>query len=358
MNKSNSINLLVTYKEVDVAICKMLEILSCNPIFHIYIATPISETGDIICGHCTALHIPPITSKFTWSAIHSLRRLIKEYNIHLIYSPSSSGLSNALFASWGTQARNVAYRGTQAKISRIDLTYYLGILNPRVNHVVCETPDIRESLSRFISHDKLSVSLKPFDIGWVEDACHHAKHVDGIPDDAFKCIYIGATKGRPYKGLTDLINAFLLLDDRSVHLIIIGEYGESDYSLAKHSKLSNQIHFLGYRSDAISFLPSSGLFILPSLRDASPRVVREAMACGVPCVVTDIPGARDLIVNRLTGVLVPPASPQEMANAIKTLLEDREKLAEMGIAAREHIIRHFGVDAYVSYFEGLFKTLI
>ena len=83
---------------------------------------------------------------------------------------------------------------------------------------------------------------------------------------------------------------------RRVHLTIVGEYGENDFQLARQSKTSAQIHFLGQRSDAISFLVTSQLFILPSHRDASPRVVREAMACSVPCIVTDIPGARDLII--------------------------------------------------------------
>ena len=250
-------NILLVYKEADIATYKMLEGLSKLEDFNIYIASPQSYTDKKIYGNCTPLDLPVITSKFNWNVIRALREIIKTYRIDLIYSPSSSGLSNALFASIGTRAKNIAYRGTQAKLKRFDPTYYLGILNPAVEHVVCETKDIEEYLSRFIARKRLTTSTKPFDIDWIKEAVRTPKQADDIPDDAFRCIYIGATKNRPFKGLTDLIHAFILLDDPRVHLTIVGEYGENDFQLAQQSKVSAQIHFLGQRSDAISFLATS-----------------------------------------------------------------------------------------------------
>lgn len=225
-------NILLVYKEADIATYKMLEGLSKLEDFNIYIASPQSYTDKKIYGNCTPLDLPVITSKFNWNVIRALREIIKTYRIDLIYSPSSSGLSNALFASIGTRAKNIAYRGTQAKLKRFDPTYYLGILNPAVEHVVCETKDIEEYLSRFIARKRLTTSTKPFDIDWIKEAVRTPKQADDIPDDAFRCIYIGATKNRPFKGLTDLIHAFILLDDPRVHLTIVGEYGENDFQLA------------------------------------------------------------------------------------------------------------------------------
>ena len=129
-------NILLVYKEADIATYKMLEGLSKLEDFNIYIASPQSYTDKKIYGNCTPLDLPVITSKFNWNVIRALREIIKTYRIDLIYSPSSSGLSNALFASIGTRAKNIAYRGTQAKLKRFDPTYYLGILNPAVEHVV------------------------------------------------------------------------------------------------------------------------------------------------------------------------------------------------------------------------------
>ena len=170
-----------------------------------------------------------------------------------------------------------------------------------------------------------------------------------------RCIYIGSTKGRPFKGLTFLIKAFQILNDPVAHLVVIGDYDDSDYELARKGPGGERIHFLGARTDAINFLPKQDLFILPALRDASPRVVREAMACGVPCIVTDIPGARDLIVDNESGILVPSRSPEMIAQAIRTLIGDRDRLKALSVASRERIIRDFSVETYVEYFNKLFS---
>ena len=94
-------NILLVYKEADIATYKMLEGLSKLEDFNIYIASPQSYTDKNIYGNCTPLDLPVITSKFNWNVIRALRKIIKTYRIDLIYSPSSSGLSNALFASIG-----------------------------------------------------------------------------------------------------------------------------------------------------------------------------------------------------------------------------------------------------------------
>lgn len=351
-------NILVTHRRNDMATYKMLGQLSQNPFFKIYIAVPSENEEAMVEGKCIPLRVSPINSKFSYKYIGELRKCIKLYHIDLIYSQSTAGLSNGLIASLGTKAKNIGYRGTQAKIKRTDPTHYLALLNPRVDHIVCETADIKEYLSGFINSRKLSVSVKPFAVEWMSDALEHPKQADGVPDDAFKCVYIGSTQGRPFKGLTFLIKAFQILNDANTHLVVIGNYDDSDYELARNGLGGERIHFMGARMDAVNFLPKQDLFILPALRDASPRVVREAMACGVPCIVTDIPGARDLIVDNESGILVPTRSPEMIAKAIRSLIDDRDKLKALSIAARERIIHDFSVEAYVEYFNKLFAGFV
>ena len=73
-----------------------------------------------------------VLAKVNLSVIRLLRRYTKQYHFDLTYSPGSSGLSNVLMATLGLGTKNVAYRGTGARVRRTDPTYYLGILNPRV----------------------------------------------------------------------------------------------------------------------------------------------------------------------------------------------------------------------------------
>lgn len=292
-----------------------------------------------------------------WGGVKSLRSYIKHYQIDILFSPSSAGLSNGLLASLGTKVKNVGYRGTQAKVRLGDPTYYLGVLNPRVAHIVCETDDIRDYLARFIPRRKLSVNLKPFEVEWVQDACAAPKQAEGIPEGAVACVYVGSCKGRPFKGLGTLVKAFHLLKDDRVHLVFVGDYDQADYELAQAGPSSGRIHFVGFREDAIRFLPGQDIFVLPSRRDASPRVVREAMACGLPCIVSDIPGARDLLIDGTTGLLFPPDSPQALADAIQTLANDRKRREAMGWAGRERILCDFKAEDYAMRFRDLFQSL-
>lgn len=307
--------------------------------------------------HCQFVKIPSFHSKFSWKAIKSLRHIVKEKHIDCIYSTTSAALSNALFATLGTSVKNIGYRGTQAKVRRTDPTYYLAILNPRVTHVVCETKDIVEYLTRFLPSRKLSLNTKPFDIQWVETALRSPLEVEDIPPHALKLIYIANTQGRPHKGLAVLMQAMFLLNDNNIHLTFIGNYDTDIYQSVQKSNIKDQIHFLGKRKDAIHFLPKQDIFILPSTRDASPRTVREAMACGLPCIVSDIPGARDLIIHNQTGILVDPGNAEALTKAIRYLQKEERIRLAFGKASKKRILEDFSVNDYINKFDLLFKNI-
>lgn len=294
----------------------------------------------------------PISSKFQLSVIRDIRKAVKKYNIDVVFAPSTSGLSNALFATIGTNANVVGYRGTQHRIHRTDPTHYLALLNPRLSHVVCETKDIHEYLRKFIPESKLSGMPKPYQVEWVADAITSPKE-SPFNNSSLRCIYIGNSKNRPFKGLSFLIEAMRSLESEGVTLTVIGSVDENDMQTAPANVI-----FLGSKSDAVYYLPSHDLLILPSTRDASPRVIREAHACGLPCIVSDIPGARDLIVDGITGLLVPAASPEAIVVAVERFLSDKSQVKIMGDAGQKHIIDNFGMEPYVDYYYNLFKSLI
>ncbi|MDE6396391.1 MAG: glycosyltransferase, partial [Muribaculaceae bacterium] len=109
--------------------------------------------------------------------------------------------------------------------------------------------------------------------------------------------------------------------------------------------------------DALRLMPSHDLYVLTSLRDASPRTVREAQALGLPCLISDIPGARDLIIDGKTGMLIPPGNPEALAAAIMNMAERREDIPNMGKNARQHIRSHFSTNDYVNFHANLFEKL-
>lgn len=346
--------IIVPSHDLDMVMRKTFGRLSERPEFKIYIAGPNEEKRPQE-GACIGIDSPKIKSKFTRPAIKDLRRKMKELDIDIAFSASTSGLSNALMASIGLKVKNVGYRGTQAKVRRTDPTFYLGLLNPRVRHIVCETTDIHENLKRYINPNKLSGMPKPYDLEWVANAIKNPKTNEAIKGSNLRCIYIGITEGRPHKGLNYLLDAMRQLVNEGVTLTVIGRAGEEDMASAPAN-----VSFFGSRPDAIDFLPTHDLFILPSLRDASPRVVREAQACGVPCIVTDIPGARDLIISNgkmCGGFTVSPGDADGLAEKIRELMGDKEQLAKMGQDGKRNIKENYALGPYVDYYAKLFKSL-
>lgn len=350
-------NILVTSRELDVAGYDMLARVAEDASFKVYIAVSNEHEMQMVKGRCIGVPMPPVRSKLSWRVVFALRRLIKQYGIRVVFSPSSAGLSNAVLASVGTGAKNIGYRGTQAKVRRADPTYYLGVLNPLACHIVCETADIREYLLGMLPERKLSVLTKPFDVAWVQEAINNPIQVDGVPADALTCVYIGMCKGRPFKGLRLLLEAFNLVRVPNMHLVFVGSYDAEDAEWAKQSPKASQIHMVGPQQNANAYLPGQGLFVLPSTRDASPRVVREAMACGLPCVVSDIPGAKELIVHEQTGLLFQAGSATALAAAIERLANNPNERCQMGKAGRQRIAEVFSPVQYAEGFKQLFRSI-
>lgn len=343
--------ILVTSQAIDKVIRQTFADLSMRPGFEIWIAGE-GESARDHGGRVQGIDMPPIKSKVSLGAIRALRRIMKDLDIDAVFCHSTSGLSCSLIASAGLKTKVVGYRGTQAKVRRFDPTYRLALLNPAVSHIVCAGDDIAEYLSRWIPREKLSSKRKPYDVDWVADAVANPEPWGERAAGEFRIAYIGMTAGRPFKGLMTLIDAVNRMKDSGVRLTVVGEADPAEIAAA-----GDNVTFAGFRTDAVRFIPEADVLVLPSHRDASPRVVREAQACGVPCIVSDIPGTRELILPGKTGLLFPPGDTDALVKAISEMKDNPERVAEMGIAAREHIREHFSPKEYTDYFERLFKSL-
>jgi glycosyltransferase involved in cell wall biosynthesis len=88
-----------------------------------------------------------------------------------------------------------------------------------------------------------------------------------------------------------------------------------------------------------------------------PNVLLEAMATGLPCVATDIPGVQEVIASGENGVLVPQQDAQQLATALFELLRDKSLRHSLGRAARETVVELFSLDAMADRYENLFSSL-
>jgi sugar transferase (PEP-CTERM/EpsH1 system associated) len=114
----------------------------------------------------------------------------------------------------------------------------------------------------------------------------------------------------------------------------------------------------GSRDDVPELMRALDLFVLPSLAEGISNTILEAMATGLPVVATHVGGNAELVVNGVTGRLVPPADPVAMAKVLQEYVERPERMRAHGRAARARIEQEFTLEAMVQRYMALYNELL
>lgn len=181
----------------------------------------------------------------------------------------------------------------------------------------------------------------------------------GIPDSA----PVVASVGRfvAYKGYNHLLDAARIIGTvlPLVHWILVGD-GELRGELEEQCRqlgLAPQTHFTGWREDVADLLALSDLFVLPSLGEHFGRVLIEAMAMAKPVVATNAGGVPEIVEHGRTGLLVPPASPRALAEAVVDLMRDPARASEFGQVGRRLAESRFSLERHVDSITTLYEAL-
>jgi len=167
-----------------------------------------------------------------------------------------------------------------------------------------------------------------------------------------------------YKDYETFVRAARMVTDRipNANFVSIGNcdntIGRSMRSLVNQLGLTTTFHFLGVRKDVHRLLPGFDVFCSSSKSaEGFSNAICEGMASGVPCVVTDVGDAANIVGN--TGIVVPPAEPSLLANGIVRLLElSPEERQRLGEAARSRIVEQFSIPRMVAATEKVFEQVL
>ena len=150
----------------------------------------------------------------------------------------------------------------------------------------------------------------------------------------------------PEKGQEHLIQAAALLQERAVpiRLRIAGEGSlrRRCEQLTDSLGLADSVELTGKVHDMSDFYRSLNVFALPSVAaEGLPMVILEAMAMGLPTVATNVAGTPEVVRDGTDGLLVPPADPAALADAIQRLAQDPPLRQRLGQSARQRVRQHF-----------------
>lgn len=152
----------------------------------------------------------------------------------------------------------------------------------------------------------------------------------GIPEEAFLVLSVGELNAN--KNHEVVIRALAQLNNANVHYALVGKGGLKDKlaSVANEMGVSQNVHFLGFRSDVACVYKVADCFIHPSKREGLPVAIMEAMSSGVPVICSNIRGNTDLIEDKVNGIVV-DSTPEAVASAILDIISDvqsRDKYIE------------------------------
>jgi len=162
----------------------------------------------------------------------------------------------------------------------------------------------------------------------------------------------------PVKRLDVLLQAMTSLPDVCAVIVGDGPERESLGAMSERLEIASRVRFAGQQDDVRPWLAAMDVFVLSSDWEGMSNAVLEAMAAGLPVVATAVGGTPEVVVNGVTGLLVPPRDPDTLAQAITRLLRNPDLRREMGQAGRERVEREFSVERMVQATEALYEELV
>jgi len=196
--------------------------------------------------------------------------------------------------------------------------------------IVADSSDTRENAIKYYRPNKkinvVPLPYKPFKFE------KSSRKQLALRENLIYLISIGRLIRR--KGFNYLIEALALLNDRKIHLLLVGDGPEKEQLLllAERKKVADRVHFLGFVSEEKKFqyLSNADIYVLSSIHEGFGIVLQEAMQVGLPVIATNCGGQLDLIENNRNGFLVKPESPESLARAINILAGNRELRIQFG----------------------------
>ena len=162
------------------------------------------------------------------------------------------------------------------------------------------------------------------------------------------------------KGFSTLIEAMARLKGTPLRCVLLGDGPERARleALIYKRGLGDRVRLLGEKDEIPSWLSAFDLYCLPSLWEGLPNSLLEAMALGLPVVASGVDGVPEAVTSGTDGLLVPPAEPAALAEALKTLAGDPGKRAALGAAAKAAVGERFTLGRMIGEYERAYEDVL
>ncbi len=304
-------------------------------------------TRKLRAAGCRIL-IAPVTDDPRWSTLQLAATFVAHYGIQVMHAHLSNAHALACLAGALTGVPALATIHGRA-LPMLDLEIYR--MGQTQLSVVCQNAYLHA----------LGLGVREEDVHLIPNGVDCATF-QPAPERGTLQNLLGLAPGTPLVGFVgrlapekgpEVFVRMAWLTQRSlpeVHFVLIGD-GPQRASVeagVKSAGLADRVHFAGVQHDLPPLYASLDLYVASSHTEGMPLALLEAMAMGIPAVVSEVGGMTEIVEHGVSGVLVPPREPERLARAVEALMGAPERRTSMGVAARERVQSKFALDASVA----------
>jgi len=303
-------------------------------------------------------------------ALVRLAKLIHRWKIDVVHTHLFGPSLVGLIAGKGLRKKTVMTRHHSDAVFRIKNKAkhraYLALehlSNRLADHIIAPSKMVEEFLRAREGVSAAKISLIPYGQDFRRFESVSPSRVEEIASELNmrrKLAIVCVCRMFREKGHRYLFEALSKLksEGRAFHLFLagVGHDREQIEEQCRSAGLAENTLFLGWRDDVLAIVAAADIFVHPSLHEALPSAVIEAMLLERPVVATDVSGVRDIVDQY--GKIVPPADAESLANALRWTMDNLEIAREASRIGRRRILEEMDAakvaKAYASAYENLF----
>tara|TARA_R110002050_G_scaffold294375_1_gene452123 strand:- start:53 stop:1186 length:1134 start_codon:yes stop_codon:yes gene_type:complete len=301
---------------------------------------------------------------FDWKKHQKVLRVIRTFKPHIIHGAVFEGMTMASIGGFlGNVPVTILEETSDPQNRKFKANFLLKLFSIRADAFQAISNDVGNYLLMKTGVNSKSIKVIQNGVSIPEiismEERNKLKTQLFIKDSDFIVGFVGRLFNN-HKRFTDLLMAIKLVNLSRLKLLLIGD-GIDKQLLTSEIKLldisANVIH-VGYQSNPHPYYDIMDVFCIPSSREGFGLVAAEAMMHSLPVIASKVGGLKDVVLDNETGFLLPPFSPQEIANKINILIENETLRKDMGEKGKVRALDNYSADRYVNEVEHLYLQLL
>jgi glycosyltransferase involved in cell wall biosynthesis len=269
---------------------------------------------------------------------------------------------NGIAAAKNIKVTCVLYRGYSANVNWFDPTLYMKLLHPRADYIICNSEGVATIMREKgkVNPKKLITINKGHKLEWYNDIeAYDIRKELGLSKDSL--IVVLVANNRNMKGTKYLMESTKFLNPKdNMHIVLVGKDldDKKNMNILQKSEFRKNVHFLGFRKNALNIVKSCDIFLLTSIKGESiTKSVIEAMSLGLAPVISNIIGNKELVEDGESGLVVPSKDSEKFAKALMELFKNRTLLNKIKENAPKRIASRLNHNRTVEKYEEFYKRL-